>query len=554
MMLRKKYHLLFVFLLLLLPVGRYYQTVSGYWRWDDTAILLQLLKTPVWKYFFIPKVYQLFSCANFTPWVMLSYQGDLTLFGLNPAAFYLHHLFSLSFIAVAGYYFLSLWVKEKFAFAGMVLFVNGACVATVVQQLMTRHYLEGLLFAILALMCFVLYLRQGNHCYLIVGAVFYLLSVTAKEIYVPLVCLLPWIPERSMKLRLKAMIPFVMVALFYVFWRRYMLGSLVGGYVGNPRELVSSALTIVLDGFASMPALLFGPWWKPLLMVYLGMLLFSVLVTSSRFLLVIVVFACIILPLVPVAVSPGIAAPDRYLLLAWFTVVFSSTCCFDGLYGKILLQSTKTVPFTVMVIFLMLLSMIGTYGYNSGKRTRQLAREYDTLGRFVWRTHDREVYFIPPPAVLASYWFVDCLSKIKRRVCQGRFSPVGVIDDLYLPSSVKKLWSYDVKSHGMKDVTASLEERRARAKAAVRQVPLSIFFTYAPGQVAWRFGPYATGSYHLLADELGARPLPREGALRVRIDDDFSFRIRYTSPEGWKTYSPPFRFKAQGMDITWEQK
>ena len=212
-MLRKRYHLVFVFLLFLLPFGRYCQILSGYWRWDDTAILLQLLKTPVWKYFCIPKVYQLLSCANFTPWVMLSYVGDLTLFGLNPLAFYLHHLLSLSFIIVAGYYFLSLWVDKKFAFSGMVLFTIGAPVATVIQQLMTRHYLEGLLFAILSLYYVVLFLRRGKNHYLLFGVVFYALAVMAKEIYVPLVCLLPWIPEQTIKVRLKAMLPFVLVVL-----------------------------------------------------------------------------------------------------------------------------------------------------------------------------------------------------------------------------------------------------------------------------------------------------------------------------------------------------
>ena len=240
-MFRKRYHLILVFLLLLLPFGRFYQVLFGYWRWDDSAILLQLLKNPAWKYFGIPRVYQLLSCANLTPWVMLSYQGDLTLFGLNPSAFYFHHLLSLACIAVAGYYFLLLWVDKKFAFFGVVLFVIGAPVATVMQQLMTRHYLEGLLFAILALSCFVLFLRRGKYYYLIAGVIFYLLSMTTKEIYVPLVCLLPWIPERTVKVRLKAMLPFVIVVFFYASWRQYMLGSFIGGYAADPHDFISSA-------------------------------------------------------------------------------------------------------------------------------------------------------------------------------------------------------------------------------------------------------------------------------------------------------------------------
>lgn len=554
MMLRKKYHLIFVFLLFLLPFWRYYQTISGYWRWDDTAILLQLLKTPVWKYFCISKVYQLLSCANFTPWVMLSYQGDLTLFGLNPTAFYLHHLLSLSFITVAGYYFLSLWVDKKFAFLGMILFTIGAPVATVMQQLMTRHYLEGLLFALLGLYCFVLFLRRGKYYYLIVGIVFYFLSITAKEIYVPLVCLLPWIPEQTMKDRLKAMIPFVIVVLFYVFWRQYMLGSLVGGYAGNPHDLISSGLPIVFSAFGKVPALLFGDWWQLFFSLYMVIIIFYVVATPSKFWLGIITFTCITLPLVPVTISPGIVAPGRYLLLVWFAVSFSFTSCFDKLYKKTSFLPGKAMPLFSIVIWFMVLVIIGAYGYDSGKRIRQRAREYDTIGRFVWMTNDKEVYFIPSPSVLASYWFVDCLSKVKSQVQPNLSSPAGVIDGIFLHPSIKKLWMYDVECDCMKDISDSIKSRISKAMAAVRKAPLSICFKYVPGMVSWRFGPYDKGCYHLLADEFGARFLPREGALRARITGNFSFHLRYTSPAGWKTYSPPFRFDPCGISINWERK
>ena len=554
MMFRKRYHLIFVFSLFLLPFGRYYQILSGYWRWDDTAILLRLLKNPVWKYFCIPSVYQELSCSNLTPWVMLSYKGDLTLFGLNPPAFYLHHLLSLSFITVAGYYFLSLWLNKKFAFSGMVLFTIGAPVATVMQQLMTRHYLEGLLFAILGLYCIVLFLRRGKHSYLIAGVVFYFLSITAKEIYVPLVCLLPWIPEQTMKARLKAMIPFVIVVFLYVFWRQYMLGSLVGGYIGNPRDLIYSGLPIVFSAFANVPALLFGNWWKLFFAAYVVIIIFYVVARPSRFWHSIMIFTCITLPLVPLTISPGIVAPDRYLFLVWFAVSFSFASCFDRLYKKTSFLPGKTMPFIFIVIWFMVLVAIGTYGYDSGKRTQQLAREYDMIGRFVWMTNDKEVYFIPPPPVLASYWFISCLSKIKSHVYPNLSSPVGVIDGIFLQPAIKKLWMYDLECDCMKDISASLKTRISKAMAAVRKAPLSFCFKYIPGMVSWRFGPYDKGLYHLLADEFGARFLPREGALKARITDNFSFRLRYTSPAGWKTYSPPFTFEPHGMSINWERK
>jgi len=69
------------------------------WRWDDTQILLHSHQYSFWQDFTRPQVWQQFSPANLTPWLIFSFEVDMILFGLTPAAFYLHQLLA---IAAAG--------------------------------------------------------------------------------------------------------------------------------------------------------------------------------------------------------------------------------------------------------------------------------------------------------------------------------------------------------------------------------------------------------------------------------------------------------------------
>lgn len=94
---------------------------------------------------------------------------------------------------------------------------------------MTRHYLEGLLAALCASALFVLSVRRppgpAATMLAVAGATLLLLATTAKEIYVPLVILLAFLPESSWRRRLRALAPFAAVAVIYTLWRFWMLGA-----------------------------------------------------------------------------------------------------------------------------------------------------------------------------------------------------------------------------------------------------------------------------------------------------------------------------------------
>ena len=64
----------------------------------------------------------------------------------------------------------------------------------------------------------------------------------------------------------------------------------------------------------------------------------------------------------------------------------------------------------------------------------------------------------------------------------------------------------------------------------------------------WRLGPYADGRWHLVfQDGVEAYEVPRRGAFHIGDPADLILRVRYDSPRGWSTYSPPLRldFKSE---------
>lgn len=141
-------------------VGLYAGSLNLWWTWDDFFNLRQVLTRSVSDALFSSSYWRSLPHQLFTPLLPLSYELDVALFDLWPRAFYVHHLLGLVLCAIALYLLLRLWLESALAFLGALLFVVGVPVVTVAQQLMLRHYVEGLVFALLAIAAFVISIRR----------------------------------------------------------------------------------------------------------------------------------------------------------------------------------------------------------------------------------------------------------------------------------------------------------------------------------------------------------------------------------------------------------
>ncbi len=527
---------------------------EGYWRWDDPQTLLHLHRFPILDDFLRPEIWQQFSPANLTPWLMVSFEVDLILFGLEPAAFYRHQLLALLAVIIALYACQRQWLSSGYALAGTALFLAGAPVVYVSEQLMTRHYLEGLLFCLLALYFFVRSLRQGGRVAIAASVLFYALAVTAKEIYVPLVVLLPFLPVGTLRQRALRVLPFVLVALAYTLWRGYMLDSVSGGYVQSSEYLSAAFLGEVLASFMGFPALLFGSFWPAFVLLYLLLLGSYVVVCRSRLLLSALIVLLVVVPLVPLVRSPGILAPDRYLLLLW-TVLCFSVAFYAQQLQRALSDAGRLSPVVAIGCSLpVLLSVALVHAVHTRQAVRAVAAEFDTQGRFIWANGD-DVALLPSPNLLSSFWYVRGLEDLKSRLGSGSGSPLPIVDEIYLSADLTILMAWDAGCACLQDISADVARRIEQHQARLREdAPLQLHFAYQDGYFSWNFGPYADGDYHVVSKVIGVLPAPREGRLRVTLEEDAPFYLRYTSPEGWVSYSNLQRIRHNAAAVNWSRE
>lgn len=547
-------HLVALAVLFLLTLSLNFSAIAGYWRWDDPSILLHIHRFSFWEDFLSPAVWQVYSPSNLTPWLTFSIELDLISFGLNTSLFYVHHLLSLAAVAIALYLALSLWTRFAFALSGACLFLVGTPGLIIAQQLMTRHYIEGMVFCLAALICFVQHLRHRKTLFIVASAGLYLAAVTAKEVYVPLVVLLAFIPESSFINRLKALFPHLAIAAAYTLWRGYMLGSLGGGYTASENFLTTITVGDVTSAILGFPQLLFGSLWFLFVCLYLVLVVTYVYLTRSTLKVVAITALLILLPMVPLVSFPGITIADRYLFLPWLAVCFSIGFFCDRICLAIS-QSTRARYARLVygcLASLMVISLLP--GLATQSVVEAYGREYDATGAFIWDRSD-DFAFTPSSLVLASYWYVTDLNALKLRLDPRASSPLAIVDPVLHDPVQAELWVFEESCECMANTGQLLPElRQERLSRIDDTAALSLNYEYRDGYFSWNFGPYTSGQYHLVSEQLGLLPAPASGRLRVNVATGTIFYLRYTAPEGWMSYSDPQTIIPDSTRVYWERE
>ena len=535
----------------ILVVGLNLSALGGNWRWDDSVILLHIVEFELPQTFLLPQVWQELSRTNLMPLLVASFNLDLALFGLEPQLFYAHQLLVILLVAAALYSLLRLYVQKSFAVVGSLLFLIGSPVAIVAQQLMSRHYIEGLLFCLTALICQINYLRRHNLVWLVAGTFLYLLAVLAKEIYVPLVILLLFVPESRFSVRIKGACPHILVALTYVFWRTNMLGSMLGGYTDPAVYFDPAFVPQVMGTFITFPRLLLGEFWLLPTLCYVALITTYGFVCRSWMLFSALVLALVLLPLVPLVQSPGINSPDRYLLLPWCVVIFSLIYCASSLYQR---PNIEVALWQRMAIGIVIISVAGV----AFSRQREVAAnvletadEYDVLAEFIWAGEESQS-FVPGPETNQAFWFITGLRDLKTRWLAGQSSPVPVPDDIFLNATTGVLFEYSKDCRCMLDISETIASRRTALQSSLdAEAELRLQITYEDGQFAWDVGPYQAGNYAFVSQDMGKVPVPPQGQVGATIPDGAALLLRYDSPQGWVTYSSPHQVFRTPTAIAW---
>lgn len=559
-----RYENSFVFLLLcLLTFSAHQSALNGFWRFDDGMHLKFVATYAPWQYFFQPSVTVLQSYANVTPYNAYFYDINLALFGMKPRWHYAHLMFVLALTAFSTYRLIRLWQRPQPAFLAATLFLAGLPTLHVAQQLMTGHYATGLLFTVLSLHCFTVGVRSNRYGVTLCGAGFYLLATACKEVFVPLVLVLPFIPAGGYRDRLRAALPYVAVAMFYSVWRSVVLGRLMGGYIANavsPAEQVGQLLSIplLLVGWTNGQSIrTFLQSGGGLYFLWLLVVLMLGIRANSRkqvsWPLVCFTLPLVVLPLIPLTATPGLSAADRYLFLPWWT---STTLLATILWS----QGDARYGPTFKYLFSGGLIALAFYVQNTehDRIAPQLAME-DTLYHTVMHT-DNNVALLPPPnrdnyrtllsgarqaeAILMRHPLLPAKFVVdKASLCEYTQQGVSIIE-------------YDKSCGCMQNVThrlnASLAELVGSEANATPGIPLRVKLNFQPNTLRWELGPAVDGNFWVL---FGSSPtkVSAKGSIPYASKEPLRFRVRHDSMDGGIAITPNLVFEiTRSTEFVWE--
>ena len=491
-----------------------------WWTFDDPFHLNLIRERTAADLLFSSAFWRAFPSHVFTPLLLLSLKLDLQLFGLNARAFYIHQIISFACVAPLVYLLLREWIAPIPAMCGALIAVAGVPMIEVTQRLMDRHYIEGLILALLATLLFV---RQRY----IPSAALYLAAMLAKEIFVPLIVLLlvlgapassPAAAGRRRASRRDGGVPLAIALVVYVVWRVAMLGPRLESYGwavrpgGWPRVIATlpwRMLIVLAHGRAV--------GWIALALLGVAV----ILAARSRPWLAVAGACAAILPIVPVSFE----IQARYALATWLLAAIA-----------VAFMRIRFAPIVVLLAVVVAARGQWADSYRLQKRMSNEARVFSMIG-------PGDVLWLPatPPATLPELvrltgsparWTYDAVP-----LCAGRLA-------------AQRFFAY-VKPH----VREVGREEVMRDCAANRVAPLTVDFAATRGNLFWDFGPYDAGTYRVvIADGRQGFDVPRAAGFQLGGVPALPLRIRYQSPAGWVTYSDDLTVSlAEGSNVSWHR-
>lgn len=508
----------------------YRKVVRLWWTYDDAYLVHLAIDHTVVDEFFNASVW---PQKLFTPLVMAVYESDMALFGLEPARWFVVHLFVFVFSVLAFYAVLRMWLPPSRAGAGALLYAASVPVVSLITEISGIHYFLGILFGSLATIAYVFALRRERVWLSALSAFSFFIAILAKETVIPLPFLFLALPERDLRTRARYASPHVLSLVVYFLWRHAVIGTFLGGYGwavdrGEWLPLIASLPKKIVLACAGAN-------------VAIGVTLIVVMLIGIFFigkrgaLLFLVALALAVGPIVPVSKE----MQRRYALMPWL--------CWSVAFVA---GAKRSKALLAVAPLLMLAANRQEWGYEFG-RTQRMSDE----ARFFFDMPPDTFLRLPivPPAAMGE------LNWLKTMHYRKPYGAMWFYDDYFLCSGAlpKRAWEFDPSQRAVVEITRTLPSIAKRHCGAIRQnAPLSASFEYRDASLFWKFGPYADGKYRvLIANGVQAFDVPRVDGFRMPDLTRITLRIRYDSPQGWTTYSPELAldFKRQPR-LNWERR
>ncbi|MCK5877440.1 MAG: hypothetical protein KAG43_07380 [Candidatus Marithrix sp.] len=503
----------------------YHPIQQSWWLADDPALLQSIIEHGIFPHFYDSDVWRGLNASNLMPWLTLSLGIDWYLFGLEPKGFYVHHLLSFSIVLLIAYIFLRQYFSALICSIVLSIFVVSVPSANIAQFLMVRHYLEGFGLSLLAILC---YLKATKKfAWALLGSLFYLLATTAKEIYVPIVVILPFLTIP----RWRMLAPFVAVAGGYILWRIYMLklNLVFTSYGGTTPELNWDI------GQRFLEVLGWQQTWQLVILLGFGLVLLGVIV--KKYLKQTALWMVVIgLPIVPVLSL----LDSRYLFIPYFLFCIGIA---------LVLQVFLDRKFIIILISLSLI-LVGIKSIESAiVQQPHILAQSKSEGEFILQADSNHGILLNP---ISREWHHLSLQWLRQHILHLPKGARTCFDLCFCSPTVDEN-IYQYLSGQVKLINPLINKLNCGKKDMALQVKIS----FINNALHWQLGPYKQGQYYavistkrdMIAGQWTA--ITAHGSYPYNLPEKLYIAIKYDSPTGWQTYSPVLTLESTQNSITW---
>jgi len=517
--------------------------LSGFWLYDDPSLLIEAIRQPAGAVLFNPAEYTHLQTTTFTPLLILSFKFDLLIQGLRPEIFYAHQIIAITIAALLLYFLLRRWVSDIYAAVGAAVLLTTWAAVYAARTLMIRHYVEGLVLALAALLAW----GRGRR-WTILAAFFYLLAMLSKEVYATLP--LFFICQSIYAERVagggwrvgqvaRDLIAPASAAIVFLAWRWYMTG-LIGTYATIGPKPRFGTLPLTLWSHLTGPAPLWARIaWALCIAVALAVFLWRYRLVALGF-LALSLFAM----LLPVAMLAANFEWRYSFAFVAFTVAILTLAL--GMSGK---------RWAIAVLAVLLVTTAIT-SFSQRRYYEQLTRTgIEQEGRYVW-TQPKNA---PAIAAKSPGWYLGGLSWLRRYEHRGEsppavFSRYAITVAMIDPARIVTVSDGKIVPLAKSNVFGTPADWQHTRTKYNPNAPLSIQFALRDHNAQWRLGPPAARFIFLTDPGFTAIPIPAAGAQRVPVAREQQFfRIIREEADGSWTVSPTLPVPAEGAVTIWRR-
>ena len=513
---------------------------------DDPQYVWFSARNSIYNIFFDPPTYMYINPSNFTPMLGLTFKIDSYFFKANPTGYNLHSFLSLFLTASMLYVFLRLYASRIAAFCGTILFIVNPATVAVTGWLSTRHYIEGMFWALLTLYLVKTHDRENlKKSRYILSGITYLIASLYKEVYVILPAVAFLILNGSVYERFKKILPLWMGLLIYIPYRIYMLGGRVGGYPGSVWNMEG-----IIENFFKLPYitlnLLFGKFWFIAALFLVGLsVAFLIKKGFYSYSMIFVAYSILVSPIVILS-NPSSWLIDKMTIRYVFHITtFLIIVVIMGI-GLLFKKRFLYIGFLSVMFF----SMLGLW-YHKGIEVRDLYKKYrdDTMVDVInlVKNKDKKYIISTAPRLYNLNWYFNGIKKMYNYFYDLKIdTKVVFLDTLkyHTPELIQ-----DVLNNTSIDdsVKKNLSEEISIFQRNLKEGPLMIDASWDGYWFIWNFGPPEKGNFCVLfrrTDELYSLSycVPHKGRYYFppNFADTLYFRVSGRLFTGEEVLSPEF--------------